>query len=239
MFGGYMRYIENDGHVTREYGVNINVEQLQKIIDELRERCSRIINSKIKVADSDKDEAIKKINIAINSGKADVNELIEISDACEDTISYSKKMKIFDCNCLCRESSYLEQILQTLLNSYQSSLDYKKQNNHMIDLLIGYENNNELKPYSVRIKECTEKMIDLHSSNCGDMNTFNEMQKELESLLNESHNNPNYDFELLYKLYQMAKSCFRLTLLSQTIHYKDIDKNPDAYVYKLGDRRII
>ena len=110
-----MQYIENDGHVTREYEVRINVEELENIIRELDTKCYRIVNKKNKVAAKNKEEAIEKVNMAINSAGIKVNGLVEISEGYKDLVDYPGSLLIFDCDCLCKSSSQLVYILERIL----------------------------------------------------------------------------------------------------------------------------
>ncbi len=227
-----MKYIVNNGQVTSEYDVKIDVEQLQEIIKQLDEKCYRIVNKKIKVAAYSKDEAIKRVNAAINASGEKINSLIEISNGYKDLVNYPGSPFVFDCECLCKQSSNLVYILQKVLYNYSSSLDYKRQNNRVIDLLIDYKNDEELIPYDIRMAECSKKMKSFLDSNSNDLKKQFSLQEESNNLLQEMQLNMNFDFNLLHDLYDKAKGCFEFVLVSETKHYNSNEE--DVKVYKLG-----
>ena len=232
-----MKYIENDGQVTREYEVKINTSELEKVIKELEEKCYRVVSKKTKVAAKNENEALDKLNV-MDKSKITVNKLVDISDKYPKEVN-STGLHIFDCEYLCRQNSYLVYILETILSNYRSSLEFKNQNYRFIDLLIQYENNDELKPYDERMKEYEDELSKFADIE-GDSKEIlyqKKLKETMASTLIEMKNNPNYDFDLLKKLYENAKECFGLILVAETVHYKDIDKNPK--VYKLGTKKMI
>ena len=56
-----MRYIEQNQNVTMEYEVVIDEEKLKSIINELNEKCSRVVKKDAKVTSSSIEEAMAKI----------------------------------------------------------------------------------------------------------------------------------------------------------------------------------
>ena len=224
-----MEYIENDGRVTRLYDVKIDTERLEDIVRELVEKCYRVTVKNVKVLANSEKEAVDKIN-AFDSEGIKVNRVVDVINQYEDLRKVTKCPFLYDCEYLCNENTYLVYILQMLLKNYYSTLNFKKQNNRLIDLLIGYSNSDELKSYEERISECKEKM----KENYSDTKTIKE---ELTHLIVERNNNKNFNFELLTKLYNDAKECFNLELVSETIHYKDVDEH--FKTYKLGAKRNI
>ena len=225
-----MKYIENDGHITREFEVKINVENLESIIKELDSKCYRIVNRIVKVSAYNKEDAIEKINLAINSAKIKVNQLVKISDGYHDFVNNPQLPYIYDCECICKESSQLVYILKKLISNYQSRIDFKEQNNKLLDDLINYQNSEELLPYSVRIKDCYDEIKNYLNINSNDFVQFNSLNIKFDGLIHEFEQNKEYDFVLLYDLYKQALECFKLVILSETVHYKDKNNK----VYRLG-----
>ena len=228
-----MKYIENDGHVTKEYNVEINIEELEKIIKELDLKCYRIINKRVKVAAYNKNEAIERVNMAINTAGIQVNGLIEISDGYRDFAKNPYSPYIYDCDCLCKESSQLVYILRKLLFNYQSKCGFKNQNNKLLDELINYQNSEELVPYEIRINDCYSKIKDFLNNNSKDLEKLKNLDLQFTELSQEAKQNEGYDVTLLSDLYQKALGCFKLILVSEIIHYKDRDNK----VYELGVRK--
>ena len=222
-----MNYIINDGHVTYEYDVKINDSELEKIINELDEKCYFMVAKNIKVSANNEEEVITKIN-ANNNSDVKINKLVKVPDRYYSLKDITECQFVFECEYLCKQSSYLASLLRMLLFNYRSTLEFKKQNNRLIDLLISYQNNEELKPFLKRIDEYEEK-IWKNPSSCSPL-----MKKELSNLLLEFEYNKDYNFELLASLYQKAKDCFELVLVSETVHYKDFNHSPK--VYKLGEK---
>ena len=225
-----MKYIENNGNITREYDVLVDVNILEEIIIELDTKCYRIVHEKIKVAAYSKDEALKRLSSAINSAGIPVNGLIEISNGYQDLDGNSNLPLVFDCDYLCKKSSQLVYILQKIINNYTSTLDFKNENNRLIDLLIGYKNSEELIPYYVRFKTLGEKIGNAFNNN--DLKKLADYQIETQQLIIEKRNNEDFDFKLLSNLYQKAKDCFKLVLVSETVHYTYREK--DSKIYKIG-----
>ena len=204
-----MKYIEKNESVTREYEVVINDVELENIIKELNENCCRAIKKSVRVTSGSKEEAIKRINSANNHGINVVREL-EMGDSYNHLKTFSKPQYVYECEFYFKQVSYLAYLLTIALNSYRSKLGFTTDDNRTIDLILNYENNEELKSYKERMAE----------------------QGITEDLYFEYENNKDFDFELLKELYEKAKECFRLVLISETIHYDDaIDQNR---VYKLG-----
>lgn len=225
-----MKYIENDGQVTREYEVRINTRILETIIRELEAKCYKIVNKETKVAARNQEEAIEKVNAMDKTG-IKVSELTNISGEFPKEV-LSSGLQIFDCEYLFRQNSKLVYILETILSNYRSSLEFKNQNYKFIDLLIQFENSDELKPYDERLKEYKEKLL-----NSDDVESKMRLKEKVESTLQEMESNKEYDFALLKELYEEAKECFSLILVAETVHYKDIDKNPK--IYKLGTKKML
>ncbi len=136
-----MRYIENDGYKTCEYDIKINTSKLEKVIKELDSKCYRIIDKTINVTALSKEDAIRKINMITNAAGEKVNDILSISEGYKDMVNYPNSPFIFDCKCLHKESSDLVIILRKLLNNYLSKLDFKKENNRLLDLLFMFESN--------------------------------------------------------------------------------------------------
>ena len=103
-------------------------------------------------------------------------------------------------------------MLTIALSSYRSKSGFVTDNNRAIDLIMDYENHDELKTYQERMAE----------------------QGITQELFDEYENNKEFDFNLLNDLYQKAKNCFKLVLISETVHY---DNDDNTRVYKLGQRR--
>ena len=204
-----MKYIEENENITREYEVTIDDAELEKIIKELNEKCCRAVKKTVRVTSGSKEEAIKKINSSNNHGISVVRE-IELTDDFKYLKSFSKPQYIYECEFYFNQISYLEYLLSVLLSSYRSKSNYVANNNRAIKLLIDYENNEELKTYEERMAE--------HGIT--------------PELFSEYENNKDFDFELLKNLYQRAKECVRLVLLSEVIHYSEESEK----VYKLGER---
>ena len=95
--------------------------------------------------------------------------------------------------------------------------------------MIAYANSDEMKIYRKRIFECESRVLKARSSDIINLN------KELSALILEMNNNMHLDFNLLNKLYNNAKECFELELVSEIVHYSDKEK--DIKLYKLGTKR--
>ena len=226
-----MKYIENDGHVTREYEVKINTEELEEIIRELSKRCYRFVNKETRVAANNEEEALEKINAMDKSG-IKVNRLTNISNEYpRETLSTG--LQVFDCEYLLRQNSQLVYILETILSNYRSSLDFKNQNYKFIDLLINFENSLELVPYDNRLNTYKDEILNARD----DVVKQKNIKREVEATMQEMEYNSHYNFELLDALYQRAKECFDLILVAETVHYKDLDSNPK--IYKLGTKKCL
>ena len=231
-----MQYIQNDGYVTYEYDVIIDEEKLRGIIKKLDESCYRVVNKKAQVSAPCKEEALRKLQREVNLAGVKVNGLIEISDGYKYFSGYSQELLFFDCDYLCKQSSNLVYILQRILANYSSQLDFKKQNNRLIDLLIGYANTDELKSFDVRGEECYKKIKDYFDSNKEDLDEQYRLQEESRILLQEIRLNMDFNFELLRKLYEEAKECFTFTLVNKTIHNKI---NDSSKIYKLSENKVL
>lgn len=225
-----MEYIINDGHVTRTYDVKIDASKLEEIIVKLKKYCYRIVLKNINVIANNENEAITKINSHDANG-IKIKKIVNISTKYEDIRKITKCPYVFKCEYLCKQNSYLVYILETILSNYRSSLNFKNQNNRLIDLLLGYGNSDEIVPYEKRVRECRYK---IHKSFSNDKLT---LENELSNLLIEMNNNINFDFSLLDELYKDAKECFELELVSETVHYNDRNKN--IKLYKLGTKRLL
>ena len=226
-----MKYIENDGQVTREYEVKINTKELENVISELASKCYRIVSKETRVAANSEKEAIEKINSMDRKGIR-INELTNISKDYPKEV-LSSGLQIFVCEYLYKQNSQLVYILETILSNYRSSLDFKNQNYKFIDLLINFENNDELKTYEERLKNYKEEVLNARE----DGQLQNKVKEKVESIMQEMEYNKDYNFALLNELYNRAKECFSLVLVAETVHYKDLDKNPK--VYKLGSKKTI
>ena len=225
-----MEYIINDGHVTRTYDVKLDVSKLEEIIVKLKKYCYRVVLKNINVIANNEKEAITKINSHDANG-IKIKKIVNISTKYEDIRKITKCPYVFKCEYLCKQNSYLVYILETILSNYRSSLNFKNQNNRLLDLLIQFENSEELKPYEKRIEEYEEKIWKQPSSDSL------RMKNELSQLLLDFDSNKDYDFDLLSDLYNHAKDCFSLVLVAETVHYKDLDKN--SKIYKLGANKLI
>jgi len=206
-----MRYIEKENNVTKEYEVIIDDVELEKIIKELNARCCRIVKANTNVMSTSKEMAIDKISF---NGNREVNIVkeIELADSQNHLNEFAKPQFIYECEYFYKQVTYLEYLLSIILRSYRSKNNANNSEN-AIKLLLNYENNDELIPYIERMARDGIK----------------------EDLLLEYENNKDYDFELLNKLYQRAKDCFKLILISETIHYDNNENN--SKVYKLGTRK--
>ena len=220
-----MEYIINDGHVTRTYDVKIDVQKLEEIIIKLKEFCYHVVLKHVKVIANSENEAITKIN-SLDAEGIRIKKVVNMSTKYEDLRKITKCPYVFECEYLCKENSYLVYILEMLLKNYRSSLNFKNQNNRLIDLLLGYGNSDEMVPYEKRVRECKYKIYKSSSHDKLDL------ENELSNLLIEMNNNINLDFSLLAKLYKSAKECFDLEMVSETVHYKD--RQDKAKVYNLG-----
>jgi hypothetical protein len=194
-----MRYIEKNDNVTREYEVLIDENKLVEVIKKLNEKCSRSVMRIMNVTSTTREKAIEKINA---NNKDGISVIREVREA-DDTLS---GQRMFECEICFVQNPYLAYLLNACLASYRSNADLS----FIINQLIEYENNDELKPYSVRLAEK------------GGMVNNQELYYEYE-------NNQDFDFELLRNLYQEAKDCFKLAMISETKYYE-----PEDNCKKLG-----
>ena len=117
----------------------------------------------------------------------------------------SKNKYFYECEYYRKQVSYLQYLLSGLMHNYRRSADVSG----AVRQLIAYENSDELKTYQERMAE-------------------NGITQEL---YDEYENNKNFDFALLRELYKRARDCFKLILVSKTIHYTTNEK-----VKKLGGK---
>ena len=139
-------------------------------------------------------------------GKSGVDIVRRVEDS-----TGKETMSLYECEFFRKQNPQLSYILTTALRSYRSTVGYSI-NDNTIKMLLEYANSEELKPYQVRMAE-------------------NGITQEL---YDEYENNKDFDFALLNELYEKAKECFKLLLISEKTDYKDVDK--DARIYKLGSR---
>ena len=231
-----MNYIENDGHITREYDVKINDIELERIIKELDEKCSFTVLRNIKVCANNEEEVLEKIN-ANNNSDVKINKLVKVPDKYYLLKDITACPFVFECEYFCKQSSYLASLLRVLLFNYHSSLNFRKQDSRLIDNLVYYQNNDELKPFKDRIANYEEEILNFkHRNNTSyELEYKNQIENKLLETLSMEKYNVDYDFELLADLYKQAKECFELVLVSETVHYKDLDHCPK--VYKLGEKK--
>ena len=206
-----MIYIENNENVTREYEVLIDDGKLESVIKKLNEKCCRALKKTVRVTSNSKEEAIERINSTDNHGINIVRE-IELSDNYGHLKDFTKQQYIYECEFYYNQVSYLEYLLNIVLMSYRSKFGMSTDVSKSLNLILDYENNDELKTYQERMA----------------------LEGITKELYFEYENNKDFDFELLHSLYQEAKECFKLKLVSETIHY---DLENDAKVYKLGTRK--
>ena len=166
----------------------------------------------VRVTGSSEEEAMERINSTDNHGISVVRK-IDFSEGFNHLKNFNKQQYIYECEFYFKQISYLEYLLNIALNSYRAKSNYVANNNRTINLINDYENSDELKTYQERMAE-------------------NGITQEL---FDEYENNKDFDFNLLNELYQRAKKCFKLVLMSETIHYESVKDNPR--VYKLGEKR--
>ncbi len=204
-----MKYIEENEYLTREFEVSINEAELERIKSELEKYCCRNKNVSINVTASDEKEAIQKVN-SIKKNEVSVVRKNEILNN-EKKLINNKAMYMYECQYYYQQIPYLAHLLNIILNSYRYQpkiADITK----AVDSLVEYENNDELKPYEWLMAK----------------------NGITEELYLEYEHNKDFDFKLLNDLYQQAKKCFTLVLISETIHYDDEDK--EFRTYKLRRR---
>ena len=194
-----MRYIENNDNVTREYEVIIDENKLSEVIKQLNEKCSRNVMKIMNVTSTTREKAIEKINATNKDGISVIREVREA----DDTLS---GQHMFECEICFVQNPYLAYLLNACLASYRSNADLS----FVINQIIEYENNTELMTYPERL-----------AKNGGMVNN--------PELYYEYVNNQDFDFELLRSLYQEAKDCFKLAMISETKYYE-----PDDNCKKLG-----
>lgn len=204
-----MRYIEKEDNITREYDVKINDVELEKIVDELNEKCCRALKKTVNVTGYNKKEAREKI-ASINKDGINIVSRKEVS---EDLANQTKCPYVYECEYFCKQPSYLAYLLNIILKNYRTNRNYILTDDKAMNLLIDYINNDELKPYTERMAE----------------------EGITEDLYFEFEYNKDFDFELLYDLYKKALECFSLVLVSETTRYNPYDKN--AKTYKIGERK--
>lgn len=180
-----MRYIEKNENETNEYDVIINEKGLAEIIKELNEKCCRSVKVSINVR-AQEDRAFENFN-TIGKGNIDI-----VKKTADNNSTY-----FYECEYFRNQISYLAYLLGAVLSSYRSNADMS----YVINQLIDYENNDELKTYQERMAR-------------------DGITKEL---FDEYENNKDFDFALLRQLYEKAKTCFKLVLQSKTIHYENGD----------------
>ena len=190
--GGIMKYIEKNENETNEYEVLIKGEELSNIIKELNEKCCRAIKVNVNVTAYQESEALEKIN-KIRKNEVSIISKKELPEYNKGSLKTDKTLYLYECEYFRKQISYLSYLLAASLSSYHSNNDMS----YVINQLIEYENNDEIKTYQERMAE----------------------QGIIEELFMEYENNKDFDFALLRELYQKAKECFKLVLVSKTIHY--------------------
>lgn len=206
-----MKYIEKNENVTREYEVVINDKELLEIVNELNAKCSRSLKVSTNVTAYDENEALEKIN---KIRKNEINSITksELPEYNKGSLNTNKPLYLFECEYFRKQNPYLAYLLTTALTSYRSIVGANVNSNNTIGMLVDYADSDELKPYEVRMAR-------------------DGITKEL---YDEYENNKDFDFALLNELYEKAKKCFKLVLLSETISYDNVDEK--QRVYKLGGR---
>ena len=204
-----MKYIEKNENVTREYEVFINDEELLKIVNELNEKCCRALKVSTNITAYNEEEAFEKINKIKKSEVSSITKS-ELQEYNKSSVKTKKPIYLFECEYFRKQNTYLAYLLTTALRSYRSAVGASKDSDNTIGLLIDYANSDELKPYELRMAE-------------------NGITKEL---FDEYENNKDFDFALLNELYEKAKECFKLVLVSEKINYENMDEK--QRVYKLG-----
>ena len=144
-----MEYIKNNGVVTKKYEVIINTERLQNIIKELETRCFHEVHKIIKVTAYNSIEARFKLREETNSAGIKKYEILSVSNGYKDFITNDGSIYMYDCEVIEKESSQLVDILNKLIFNYNSKVNFKKENNRLIDLLYNYPNSGEIKSLEI------------------------------------------------------------------------------------------
>ena len=206
-----MKYIEKNDNVIREYEVVIDDEKLSSIVEELSQKCCRASKVSANVTAYDENEAIDKLN-KISKSEINFIKKSELESYGKSSQNGGKQQYLYECQFFYKQNPYLYYILTCALKSYRSTVGSNSDSDNTINMIIDYADSDELKPYEVRMAE----------------------EGITKELFDEYENNKDFDFALLNELYQKAKECFKLILISEKINYENIDEK--QRVYKLGGR---
>ena len=137
-----MEYIRNDGNVTSVYSVIIDVTRIEEIIKELETNCFRMVEKSIKVPARNETEAIFLV------GKNEDNtfkNIIKVSEGYRGLVKSDMSLNLYECLCMSKERPQLVDILKRLCVNYNYQFGFKNETNHLLDLLYGYSNSDDLK----------------------------------------------------------------------------------------------
>ena len=146
-----MRYIEQNQNVTMEYEVVIDEDKLKSIINELNEKCSRVVKKDAKVTSSSIEEAMAKIT---SPNKTDISiknilNALDLGDEYEFLKRFTKPQFVFEYEFNYRQAPYLAYLLTVILGSYHTNADMTR----YLDELVDYENGEELNSYKKKMAE--------------------------------------------------------------------------------------
>jgi hypothetical protein len=134
-----------------EYEVVIDEEKLKSIINELNEKCSRVVKKDAKVTSSSIEEAMAKIT---SPNKTDISiknilNALDLGDEYEFLTRFTKPQFVFEYEFNYRQAPYLAYLLTVILGSYHTNADMTR----YLDELVDYENGEELNSYKKKMAE--------------------------------------------------------------------------------------
>lgn len=196
-----MKYFEKNDNVIEGYEILFDEVELANIIKELNEKCSRKVKVTVNIS-AQEDRALENFKTL---GK----DIIEVTKKEENNAFgnvNSGKRYSYECEYFREQPSQLSCILGKILSCKNRP---NEDVTDTIEDLLAYKDNDELKPYEMRM---AEKGI-------------------TQDLYFEYENNKDFDFELLYELYVKALGLFKKKLVSKTFDYGD-----KGIVKKLGGK---
>ena len=218
-----MEYIKNNGITTKRFEVIINKEKLKNIISELDERCFHIVHKTIKVTAYNRVEARFKLQTKTNSTDTNICEIIDVSDGYKGLVNNDDSLYTFDCEVLAKEKSKLSDILNKLIVNYNSKVNFKKENNRLVDLLYNYPSSDEVKSYDTKLFELDQM--------ANEFDNVDELKIKKDEVLEDKKNNPHFNPVYLLYLYGEAMSCINFVLLEEIKH--DYYESKGIKVYKI------
>lgn len=124
-----LKYSKTKDGITYEYKIEINHEELEKIINELDEKCSLVASSNIEILASSKEEIIEKITKANNGVSPE--EVQEIGEYLN--------LKRFSCVVPIKKYTILSKLLRIILDIDSiGQINFEEKSIEIIEKLMNY-----------------------------------------------------------------------------------------------------